>query len=185
MNTEATERIWWRTPRTAKGRKPASGGTTSGTRHILRDPTWVIGCKQTRNNKQVSVPQDCSPERKSLVVRPLRLQHISGLTVDQLQLSHLLPANVQTCVQYPEFLRGSGNSKTHLLGIRIGTGDFLKLTKKKFLQHKLTLALQFQILNTVMYPGHSWNKVFNKLMNFILNSSKIDVANEKISGGCN
>ncbi len=53
MHTDATERIWWRTPRTAKRRKPASGGTTSGTRHILRDPTWVIGCKQTRNKKHI------------------------------------------------------------------------------------------------------------------------------------
>ncbi len=52
MHTEATERIWWRTPKTPKRRKPASGGTTSGTRHILRDPTWVIGCKQTRKKKQ-------------------------------------------------------------------------------------------------------------------------------------
>ncbi len=54
-----------------------------------------------------------SPESKSLMLRPLRLQHVSGLTVDQLQLSHLLPANAQTCVQYPEyFLHGSGNSET-------------------------------------------------------------------------
>jgi hypothetical protein len=44
----------------------------------------------------------CSPEFKCLVLRPLRLQQISGLTVDQLQLPHLLPANVQTCVQYLE-----------------------------------------------------------------------------------
>jgi ribonuclease P/MRP protein subunit RPP40 len=43
---------WWRTPRTAKRRIPANGGTTSGTRHIQRDPTWVNGCKQTRNKKQ-------------------------------------------------------------------------------------------------------------------------------------
>jgi hypothetical protein len=55
MHTEATERIWWRTPRTAKRRIPASGGTTSGSRHIQRDPTWVIGCKQTRNKKK----QEC------------------------------------------------------------------------------------------------------------------------------
>jgi hypothetical protein len=46
--------VWWRTPRTAKRRKPDSGRTTSGSRHILRDPTWVIGCKQQekRNKKQ-------------------------------------------------------------------------------------------------------------------------------------
>jgi hypothetical protein len=30
-----------------KRRRPASGGTTSGSRHIVRDPTWVIGCKST------------------------------------------------------------------------------------------------------------------------------------------
>ncbi len=52
MHTEDTERIWWRTPRTAKRRIPANGGTTSGSRHIQRDPKWVIGCKQTRNKKQ-------------------------------------------------------------------------------------------------------------------------------------
>ncbi len=54
MHTEDTERKWWRTPRTVKRRIPASGGITSGTSHIQRDPTWVIGCKQTRNKKQVS-----------------------------------------------------------------------------------------------------------------------------------
>ncbi len=32
-----------------------SGGSTSETRLILRDPTWVIGCKQTRNKKQMSL----------------------------------------------------------------------------------------------------------------------------------
>jgi hypothetical protein len=37
-----------------------------------------------------------SPESKSLMLSPLRLQEISGLTVDQLQLSHLLPAKLQT-----------------------------------------------------------------------------------------
>jgi hypothetical protein len=53
MHTEGTERTWWLTPRTAKRRKPASGGTPSGSRHILGDPTWVIVCKSTRNKKQV------------------------------------------------------------------------------------------------------------------------------------
>jgi hypothetical protein len=48
MHTEATERKWWRTPRTAKRRIPANGGTTFGAGHFQRDPTWVIGCKQTR-----------------------------------------------------------------------------------------------------------------------------------------
>jgi hypothetical protein len=48
MHKEATERKWWRTPRTAKRRIPANGGTTSGAGHFQRDPTWVIGCKQTR-----------------------------------------------------------------------------------------------------------------------------------------
>ncbi len=52
MHTEGTERTWWKTPRTAKRRKPASGGTTSGSRYILRDPIWVIGCKSIRNKKQ-------------------------------------------------------------------------------------------------------------------------------------
>ncbi len=47
MHTKITERIWWRTPKTATRRKPAIGGTTSESRHILRDPTWVIGCKPT------------------------------------------------------------------------------------------------------------------------------------------
>ncbi len=55
MHTKGTERIWWRTPRTAKRRKPARGGTTSGSRHILRDPPWVIGCKQTRNKNAKTV----------------------------------------------------------------------------------------------------------------------------------
>ncbi len=43
-----------------------------------------------------------SPESKSLMLSPLRLQEISGLTVDELQLPHLLPAISKTCLQYPE-----------------------------------------------------------------------------------
>jgi hypothetical protein len=49
---------WWRTPRTAKKRKTACGETTSGTRHILRGPTWAIGCNNTRTRTILILDQD-------------------------------------------------------------------------------------------------------------------------------
>jgi hypothetical protein len=53
MHTEATERLRWRTHRTAKREnQPAAGPhpEPDTTRH-MRDPTWVIECKQKRNKK--------------------------------------------------------------------------------------------------------------------------------------
>jgi hypothetical protein len=48
-----TERPWWRTPRKAKKRKTACGETTFGARHILRGPTWAIGCNHTRTRTRI------------------------------------------------------------------------------------------------------------------------------------
>ncbi len=61
---ENTERTWWKMPKMDQRRRQASGGTTSGTGHFLRDPTWVTGRRPSSIGTVLSIP--CAPPEQRL-----------------------------------------------------------------------------------------------------------------------
>jgi hypothetical protein len=101
MHTEATERQWLRTPRTAKKRKPASGGTTSGTRHILRGPTWAIGCKQTRTRtrkwyySKAFIKGKAARRFVAIITRPPSCESFQDSALQLLVITSVLTTNAE------------------------------------------------------------------------------------------